>query len=236
MTTASSSLEVAELLAGLSAAHVADACVSLGVPFRIGPPSIRPLFTPVRMTGWALPVRHRGSVDVFFDAMTTAKPGDVFVIDNEGRADEGCVGDLVIAEAGAYGIAGAVIWGAHRDSQELRTIGLPLFSTGSCPAGPRGVRDGGLESCRIGDVEVTRDDVVIADDDGILFIEGLAVPPLLDAARCIARSEENHRRLLADGTTLHQQFEWDQYVWMRRTDASYTFRKHLARLNKAIEK
>jgi 4-hydroxy-4-methyl-2-oxoglutarate aldolase len=236
MTTATSSLEVAELLAGLSAAHVADACVSLSIPFRLAPPSIRPLFTPIRLTGWALPVSHRGSVDVFFDAMTTASPGDVFVIDNEGRVDEGCVGDLVIAEAAAYGMAGAVIWGTHRDSHDLKEIRLPVFSTGSCPAGPRGVRDGASETCMIGEVEVTRADVVIGDDDGLLFIEGSAVPSLLDAARWVARSEQNHRRMLTAGTTLHQQFEWDQYVWMRRTDPSYTFRQHLARLNKAIEK
>lgn len=37
-------------------------------------------------------VRHAGSVDVFFEALQTARPGQVLCIDNGGRLDEGCIG------------------------------------------------------------------------------------------------------------------------------------------------
>jgi hypothetical protein len=35
-----------------------------------------------------LPIRHHGSVDIFFKAMEAANQGDVLVIDNGGRSDE----------------------------------------------------------------------------------------------------------------------------------------------------
>ena len=43
-----------------------------------------------------------------------AAPGDVLVVDNGGRLDEACVGDLVALEAQAAGVEGMVIWGLHR--------------------------------------------------------------------------------------------------------------------------
>lgn len=82
----------------------------------------------MRITGCVLPARHRGSVDVFLEVMKKAQQGDVLVIDNEGRSDESCVGDLSVLEARARGLAGLVIRGYHRDRDELVRIGFPVFS------------------------------------------------------------------------------------------------------------
>jgi 4-hydroxy-4-methyl-2-oxoglutarate aldolase len=85
-----------------------------------GPAGLLPLATGMRCVGPALPARHVGSVDVFCEALERSRPGDILVIDNAGRLDEACVGDLVTLEAQKADLRGIVVWGLHRDTDELR--------------------------------------------------------------------------------------------------------------------
>lgn len=121
----------------LTTPHVADACMRLGIEVRCAPPGTGPLWSGTHLAGRVRPARHYGSVDVFLEAIERAKPGDVLVVDNGGRQDEACVGDLVTLEASRAGLAGILIWGLHRDTTELRTIRLPVFSQGTLPVGPQ---------------------------------------------------------------------------------------------------
>src|SRR5437879_4668359 len=102
--------------AQLSTPLIADAALRLKILLRISPPGIRPITPNKHLAGPALPVRHFGSVDVFLEAMQGAQPGDVLVIDNGGRLDEGCLGDLTALDAKNAGGCGMMVWGARRDT------------------------------------------------------------------------------------------------------------------------
>ena len=224
--------------AGLSTPLVADACVRAGVPLRVAPPGIGAVIPGRQIAGRALPARHYGSVDVFLEALGNAAPGDVLVIDNGGRADEACVGDLVVLEAKAAGIGGVVVWGLHRDTPELAQIGLPVFSYGRCPAGPVRLDEqepSALASARVGSCLVTVSDIVLGDDDGVVFIASDQAGKILATARQIAQTERDQARKIQAGQTLRQQTAFSEYLTRRTAEPSYTFRQHLRQIGGAIE-
>jgi 4-hydroxy-4-methyl-2-oxoglutarate aldolase len=224
--------------AELSTPLIADAALRLKVPLRISPPGIRPVTPNQRLAGPALPVRHFGSVDVFLEAMQGAQRGDVLVIDNGGRMDEGCIGDLTALEAKHSGLGGIIVWGAHRDTTELRQIRLPIFSYGVCPSGPQrlDVRDpSALRSGRFGNFLVEPGDVVFADDDGCLFAWAKHVDELFLVAHEIWQRERHQADAIKSGHSLREQLEFARYLEKRAADSRYTFREHLRKISGAIE-
>jgi 4-hydroxy-4-methyl-2-oxoglutarate aldolase len=229
---------LARAFAELFTPLIADAALRLKIQLRISPPGIRPVTPNQRLAGPALPVRHFGSVDIFLEAMQGAQPGEVLVIDNGGRLDEGCIGDLTALEAEHCGLAGIIVWGAHRDTPELRQIRLPIFSYGTCPSGPQRLdpRDSlALCSARLGDFLVEPGDVVFADDDGCVFIAPDRIDNLLRAAREIWQRERDQAEAIKSGRSLREQLEFARYLEKRATDPSYSFREHLRKISGAIE-
>jgi 4-hydroxy-4-methyl-2-oxoglutarate aldolase len=224
--------------AELSTPLIADAALRLKIPLRISPPGFRQVTPNQLLAGSALPVRHFGSVDVFLEAMQSAQPGQVLVIDNGGRLDEGCIGDLIALEAKHCGLDGIIVWGAHRDTPELRQIRLPIFSYGSCPCGPQRLdpRDpSALRSARFGNFLVEPGDVVFADDDGCLFVAADRVDELLRVAQEIRQRERHQAEAIKSGRSLREQLDFARYLEKRATDSSYTFREHLRKISGAIE-
>jgi regulator of RNase E activity RraA len=217
---------------------IADACVQLSLPVRVGPFGLTCNFPGSKAAGPARPTRHAGSVDVFLEAIANAKKGDVLVIDNGGRKDEGCIGDLVVGEALMSGIAGIVCWGTHRDTVAINAIGARVWSLGTCPNGPLELRkrsETALVAATIGSVTVTRDDYLFADDDGVVVVANAELARVIETAKDIASREGAQAQRLMKGELLRSQFELHGYVTKRQADPSYTFREHLKSFGGAIE-
>ncbi|MFI5730359.1 RraA family protein [Kribbella sp. NPDC051587] len=219
----------------LTTAHVADACLRAGLPVRTV--SLTAVVGS-RVAGRVLPVQHVGSVDVFLEAFETAAVGDVLVIDNGGRRDEACAGDLVAAEAQGAGCSGIVIWGLHRDTVDIQAIGLPVFSLGAMPTGPLRLDPqpaDALLKATIGEWTVTSDDVVLGDEDGVIFVPADRVEELFDLAESIRDTERKQSEDIRAGRSLREQVKFAEYLTARAADPSLTFRQHLRAVKGAIE-
>lgn len=217
---------------------IADACVQLGLPVRVGPYGLKPNITGAKAAGPARPARHAGSTDVFLEAIGAANKGDVLVIDNGGRHDEGCIGDLVVGEAFMSGLAGTVCWGTHRDTGAILAFGAKVWSLGTCPNGPLELRRRhltALEAANLGSVTVTRDDYVFADDDGVVVVSRENLDRIVESAQDIAAREGAQAARLLKGDLLRSQLDLDTYVAKRNSDPNYTFREHLKTFGGAIE-
>jgi 4-hydroxy-4-methyl-2-oxoglutarate aldolase len=230
--------EIQRRFATLTTPHLADACLRAGVEVRCAPSAIRPVIPGTRLAGRAAPAQHAGSVDIFLEAFEQAALGDVLVADNGGRLDEACIGDLVVLEARSAGLVGVVIWGLHRDTADIKAIGLPVFSLGSLPTGPQRLDScpaGALASARVGEWRLSRDDLVLGDDDGVLFLPAARATEVFTLAEGIRDTERRQAERIQAGETLRSQLRFGDYLAERARQPSLTFREHLRAAGGAIE-
>jgi regulator of RNase E activity RraA len=228
--------ELRRRFAALTTPHLADACLRARVPLRCA--LLHAAVPGSRLAGRVAPARHVGSVDIFLEALEGTEPGDVLVVDNGGRLDEACVGDLVVLEAQAASLEGMVVWGLHRDTADIRAIGLPVFSLGAIPAGPQRLDarpPDALASAAVAQWTVTGADLVLGDDDGVLFVPAARAAELFTIAETIRDTERRQADQIRAGVSLRRQLQFDRYLARRDQAPSLSFREHLRSVGGAIE-
>ena len=138
----------------------------------------------LRIAGPAFTIEVRpGDNLMIHAAMSMAKPGDVLVVDGKGDRTCALMGAIMINACKKMGFAGVILDAAVRDVEELREIGLPVYSVGTNPNGPTKFVPGRINwpiSC--GGASINPGDLIVADADGVVVVEREKAESLLDLA------------------------------------------------------
>ena len=145
---------------------------------------IQPLSRSLRMAGPAFTVEVRpGDNLMIHAALALAKPGDVLVVDGKGDTTCALMGSIMITACRKLGLAGVVLDGAHRDSEEILALGFPVYSIGSNPNGPTKNVPGRINwPIACGGVAILPGDLIVGDGDGVVAIERERAESLLALA------------------------------------------------------
>jgi 4-hydroxy-4-methyl-2-oxoglutarate aldolase len=135
-------------------------------------------------------------------AVTKAPPGSVLVVDVGQVPDRGYWGEVLTTAAEAAGLVGLVLDGGVRDVRALEAHGFPVFSSAIALTGATKDKPGTVgRPVRVGDVEVSVGDWVVADVDGVTFVPAATVEEVLDAGRAREAKEDGYFAALRDGAT-----------------------------------
>jgi len=125
-------------------------------------------------------------------ALSQLKAGDVLVIDMSGDHSHAPVGAVTACAALNAGARGVIVDGVVTDLIELRSTGLPVFARGTSLLTTK-KRDMATslfnEPVVCGGVVVRPGDIVLADDNGVLFAEAPALAAVIDLALASDRAE-----------------------------------------------
>jgi len=145
---------------------------------------IKALRPRMKLAGTAITVEVRpGDNLMIHAAIAMAKPGDVLVIDGKGDQTSALMGTIMMTACRQVGIAGVVIDGACRDSNEIDEMDFPVFCVGTNPNGPTKNIGGRIgHPVSIGGVTVHAGDFVVGDGDGVVVVERGKIESLLPLA------------------------------------------------------
>src|ERR1035437_1358470 len=133
-------------------------------------------------------------------AAEEVKPGDVIVVDLGGEVADGVFfGDISALGAQVKGARGVVLWGSTRDRGELENMpGFPVLSVGFDPsaATQQGV-DWNIP-IRVGGATVLPGDIVVADNEAVLFFPTSIAAQVIERATRQDQQEEYERKLVRE--------------------------------------
>lgn len=152
-----------------------DLCDALGSGVHVLAPGLRPVGGRVHFWGQAVTLRCHEDNTAMVALSREAVDGRVMVVDAGGSLGRAVMGDVLAGRAMANGWAGAVIWGAVRDSAQIGALDFGVAALGVTPRPPAN-RGGGEvgQPVTLGGVTIHPGDMVVADADGVVVIPAQA--------------------------------------------------------------
>lgn len=193
----------ADVLAAFAAvpAAVASDCLARGQTMQSAISALDPMMRICAQARTAeCPVGDNSAIRA---AIGLARAGEVIVVNAQGYEDTAVFGGLMTLYAQERGVAGLVIDGAVRDSDEIVDAELPMFARAVCPRGPRKHPSGYVDGVvAVGGVSVAPGDLIIGDADGVTVVPLAQVDTCLAAAQEVLRKEAAIMETLQDGGSL----------------------------------
>lgn len=178
---------------GLPVANISDCMARITA----AGPRLRPMHKAGHLAGPALTVKTRpGDNLMIHKALTLARAGDVIVVDGGGDLTNALFGEIMVATAVKIGVAGIVLNGAVRDSEEIGQGEFPLYAAGVTHRGP--YKDGPGEinvPIALDGMVIWPGDLIVGDADGLLCIPYDDAEEILAATR---KKVEAEKKALAD--------------------------------------
>jgi regulator of RNase E activity RraA len=207
-------------LAALDACTVSDALDALaikGATLGILPqwpcPRIagRAVTVKLKPQGTEKPTRHLGT-----EAIETANPGDVLVMEMAGRTDVPGWGGLLSLAAATKGLAGIVIDGACRDIDDSAAAKFPVFARAVVPITARGrvIQDSVNEEIQFAGVQVHPGDYVVADGSGTIIVPEARAEEVIAKGEEIAAREARMAEAVRKGASIVEVMETGGYEQM----------------------
>jgi regulator of RNase E activity RraA len=165
---------------------------------------IRPLWEGMpRIAGPAYTVRCCPGDNLMLHAAIHRAPEGSVVVVEGADADFALAGGNVCAVAQKNGITAFVLDGVVRDVAEIRTLRFPVFAKGVVPKpGTKQLVGTLLRPIRCGGVAVAPDDMIVADEEGIVVVPAAECAAVLVAAQ--ARAVADASQSLAEWEVAHR--------------------------------
>ena len=219
-----------ERLAAIHTGALTDVLFELGYGSQTLPCEIGGLRPGMRLAGAAFPLESRpGPPPQEYDETSRAwemfesVPAGHVAVYATGGGEHAVIGDLAIALLKARGCTGVVVDGGCRDIELILAIGLPVFCRFTTPldiSHGRGEVVGWGNPVDVGEVRVSRGDVVVADSDGVVVIPAALAQRVLGTAEDLVEREARIRAALLEGLSPDQAYTRNPTRPPRRLDPS----------------
>ena len=157
-----------------------------------------------RIVGRALPVKFEKKSDdpkawrfgggvgkPLEQVLKTMSAGHIVVMDLDGVINATAWGGLASKLAQKKGVLGTIMHGTCRDLEEIRDCGYPVWAKGVCPRRSRNDFTFGSinKPIKITDVNIAQNDVIIADQSGVVCVPEKNIEKILELLKKISHQE-----------------------------------------------